>query len=320
MARKLRLEFPEAIYHVLNRGDRREAIFRNDQDRQQFLTTLGEACAKTGWPVQAYCLMDNHFHLVVRTPQANLVAGMKWFLGTYTTRFNRRHNLSGHLFSGRYKALMVGGEGGYLATVCEYVHLNPVRARLLGPEQPIRNYQWSSFPAYLQDPAQRPPWLEVGRVLGEWNIPKDSRAGRRQFEGLLEERRKQEVEPKYEGIRRGWCFGEEEFREELLEQVSGKAGSAHFGVELREAAASRTELLVREQLRARGWKESDLVKRRKGDPEKVAIAQVLRAKTTMTLAWIAQRLEMGTKTHLAHLLYWQSRKKADENKKQHTID
>ncbi len=112
MARKLRLEFPEAIYHVLNRGDRREAIFRNDQDRQQFLTTLGEACAKTGWQVQAYCLMDNHFHLVVRTPQANLVAGMKWFLGTYTTRFNRRHNLSGHLFSGRYKALLVGGVVG----------------------------------------------------------------------------------------------------------------------------------------------------------------------------------------------------------------
>src|SRR5438270_8101679 len=103
-----------------------------------FLKTLGETCEKTGWRVHAYCLMLNHFHLVVQTPQPNLVAGMKWFLGTYTTRFNRRHGLFGHLFSGRYKALVVDGSGnGYLRSLCDYVHLNPVRARLLAPKQPL---------------------------------------------------------------------------------------------------------------------------------------------------------------------------------------
>jgi REP element-mobilizing transposase RayT len=107
VARKLRVEYPGAIYPVMNRGDRREAIFRDDRDRELFLETLGEACRKTGWAVQAWCLMSNHFHLVVETPQANLVGGMKWFLGTYTSRFNRRHKLFGHLFSGRYKALIV---------------------------------------------------------------------------------------------------------------------------------------------------------------------------------------------------------------------
>ena len=107
MARKLRLEYPGAIYHVMNRGDHREPIFRDDHDREQFLTTLGEACAKTGWQVHAWCLMGNHFHLVVEIPQANLVAGMKWWLGVYTSRFNRRHKLFGHLFSGRYKSLIV---------------------------------------------------------------------------------------------------------------------------------------------------------------------------------------------------------------------
>ena len=128
MARKLRVEYPGAIYHVMNRGDRREAIFQDDKDRELFLTTLGEACTKTGWQVHALCLMPNHFHLVVETPQADLVAGMKWFLGAYTGRFNRRHKLFGHLFSGRYKALVVDGSGtGYLKTVCDYVHLNPVR-------------------------------------------------------------------------------------------------------------------------------------------------------------------------------------------------
>ena len=91
MARKLRIEYPGAIYHLMNRGDRREEIFHDDRDRELFLTTLAEACAKTDWQVQAYCLMGNHFHLVVETPLGNLVAGMKWFLGTYTARFNRRH-------------------------------------------------------------------------------------------------------------------------------------------------------------------------------------------------------------------------------------
>src|ERR1041385_2778911 len=150
MARKLRVQYPGAIYHVLNRGDRREPIFKDDADHRRFLDTLGETCVKTGWQVHAYCLMRNHFHLVVETPQPNLVAGMKWFLGTYTSRFNRRHKLCGHLFSGRYKSLIVDGSGnGYLKSVCDYVHLNPARARLVGREEALRSFAWSSWPTYL---------------------------------------------------------------------------------------------------------------------------------------------------------------------------
>ena len=107
MDRKLRIQYPGAIYHVMNRGDRREAIFADDQDRERWLATLTEACAKTGWQVHAYCLMGNHFHLVIETP--NLVVGMKWLSGTYTSRYNRRHKEFGHLFSGRYKALIEWG-------------------------------------------------------------------------------------------------------------------------------------------------------------------------------------------------------------------
>jgi REP element-mobilizing transposase RayT len=99
----------------MNRGDRRELIFVDDADRQRFVDTLGEVCAKTGWQVHAYVLMLNHFHWVVETPQPNWVAGMKWLLGTDTSRLNRRHKLFGHLFSGRYKSLIVDGSGsGYL--------------------------------------------------------------------------------------------------------------------------------------------------------------------------------------------------------------
>src|SRR5580698_4447399 len=174
MARKLRIEYPGAIYHVMSRGDRREPIFKDDVDRKEFMSTLEEACGKTGWEVHALCLMGNHFHLVVETPQGNLVAGMKWLLGTYTGRFNRRHKLFGHLFSGRYKALAVDGSGnGYLRTVCDYVHLNPVRANLLTAKQPLHDYPWSSFGDFLKPPRHRPTWLRVDRLLGEMGILED---------------------------------------------------------------------------------------------------------------------------------------------------
>ncbi|MBI4557404.1 MAG: transposase [Candidatus Hydrogenedentes bacterium] len=310
MARKLRVQYPGAIYHVMNRGDRREPIFQDDTDRERFLATLGEACVKTGWQVQAYCLMGNHFHLVVETPQANLVAGMKWFLGTYTSRFNRRHKLFGHLFSGRYKSLIVDGSGnGYVRTVCDYVHLNPARAKLVAPEHPLREYRWSSWPAYLMSSGKRPGWLRVQRLLGEYRIAADSAAGRRRLEEALEARRAADEGSDYKPIRRGWFFGDKTLKEELLVAVNAQAGGWHYGEELRESAEAKAERIVAEELKRHQWEASTLAERRKGDAVKLAIARRLREESTMTLAWIAERLNMGTKTHLAHLLYWQHRDK-----------
>jgi REP element-mobilizing transposase RayT len=308
MARKLRIEYPGAIYHVMNRGDRREAIFHDEWDRELFLATLAEACAKADWLVHAYCLMGNHFHLALETPKGTLVAGMKWFLGTYTARFNRRHKTCGHLFSGRYKALVVdGAHPGYLRKVCEYVHLNPVRANLLRPEEPLRTYRWSSYPAYLKPPGRRAPWLRVERVLGEMGIPKDSAAGRRQFERVMEERRVQDDPAEYGRIRRGWCWGEDGFRKELLAQVEERRGASHYGAELRESATEKAERLAREGLEQLGWTEAELAARQKGDRAKLKLAVKLRAETTMTLQWIAARLRMGTGASLSNLLSAQRR-------------
>jgi REP element-mobilizing transposase RayT len=209
----------------MNRGDRREPIFNDDADRKRFIATLSEVCLKTNWQVHAYCLMLNHFHLVLETPDANLVAGMRWFLSTYTARFNRRHKLFGHLFSGRYKSLIVDGSGsGYLRTVCDYVHLNPVRAKLVRAEQQLRDFAWSSWPEYLKPPEQRPHWLRVDRLMGELYIPQDSPAGREELEQHLERRRVQEDGAELKKIRRGWCLGGETFRQELLAQAHKQAG------------------------------------------------------------------------------------------------
>jgi putative transposase len=309
MARRLRVEFPGAIYHVMNRGNRRESIFHDDSDRQHFLDTLAESCAKTGWQVQAYCLMPDHFHLVVETPQGNLVSGMKWLMSTYTARFNRRHKQSGHLFCGRYKAVLVEGQGGFLRTACDYVHLNPVRAKLLRAEAPLRSYRWSSLPALLAPPNERPAWQRANRLFGECGIPQDTVAGRREFEQRMEELRTRDQEAEFQGMRRAWCFGSGPFRLEVLGQLATKAGSNLHGADASELAGEKASRIVEEELTRLGWRAEDLDRMRKGDSRKLAIVRRLRAETTVTLEWIAQRLRMGTRGYLVHLLYWEGRSK-----------
>lgn len=303
MARKLRVEYPGALYHVMNRGDRREAIFKDDKDRELFLETLGQACVKTGWQVHAYCLMPNHFHLVVETPQANLVAGMKWFLGTYTGRFNRRHKLFGHLFSGRYKSLVVDGSGdGYLKTVCDYVHLNPVRAKMIAPGQKLAAYRWSSYRWYVMPARRRCAWLRVDRLLGEHGVPQDSAAGGKYFAAAMEARRQGELAQEFKAVRRGWCLGDKAFRKELLSQMQARRGPEHYGEERFESDEARALAIVEEELKRRKWKEEDLKSRRKGDKNKVAIAARLRRETTMTLKWIAEHLAMGSWNNVSNRL------------------
>lgn len=141
MARPLRLEFSGALYHVTARGDRREPIYLGDEDRRQWLGVLDEVCQRFNWVVHAYCQMTNHYHFVVETPDGNLSKGMRQLNGVYTQRFNRRHGLVGHLFQGRYKAILVQKES-YLLELSRYVVLNPVRAGMV--ENPA-DWPWSSF-------------------------------------------------------------------------------------------------------------------------------------------------------------------------------
>lgn len=141
MARPLRIEFAGALYHITSRGDGREDIFIDDDDRALFLHIVSTACERFNWCVHAYCLMDNHYHLVIETPDANLSKGMRHLNGVYTQSFNRKHKRVGHVFQGRYKAVIVQKES-YLLELARYVVLNPVRARMV---RSAKDWPWSSY-------------------------------------------------------------------------------------------------------------------------------------------------------------------------------
>jgi putative transposase len=160
MARPLRIELAGGLHHVTSRGDRREAIYLDDQDRAEWLGVFGEVCDRFNWRCHAYCEMTNHYHLVVETPQANLSKGMRQLNGVYTQRFNRRHGLAGHLFQGRFKAILVERDA-YLLELARYVVLNPVRAGMVSE---VSAWQWSSYRAMV-GLASSPPWLETDWVL-----------------------------------------------------------------------------------------------------------------------------------------------------------
>ena len=299
MPRPLRIEYEGARYHVLNRGDRREDIFLSDADRLAFLDTLSRACRKTGWQVHAYCLMKNHFHLVIETPQPNLVVGMKWLLGTYTQQFNRRRGHWGHLFGGRYKAQLVDGRStGYLRSVCDYVHLNPVRAGMIAQAE-LSSYPWSSYPAYLR-PKLRPPWLRVDRLLGEHGLNKDTPAARRRFAKYVRSVGADEEE-KAE-LQRGWKIGADDFSDWLGKKLGCFGRKGTRSRERIETDGALAERMVIEALAKVRWKEIDLAQKSKGHRTKVKIARQLRAETPMSRQWIARRLAIGSASYLSYLI------------------
>jgi putative transposase len=178
MARPLRIEFCGALYHVTSRGDRREPIFEDDADRQTFLAILAEGLERFNWLCHAYCLMTNHYHLVVGTPQGNLSKGMRQLNGVYTQASNRRHQRTGHLFQGRFKGILVDKES-YLLELTRYVVLNPVRAGIVAQ---VQQWPWSSYRAMVGE-APVPAWLATDALLAQFGEQREEaqRRYRRRF-------------------------------------------------------------------------------------------------------------------------------------------
>lgn len=314
MGRKPRIEYAGAIYHVMCRGNRRENIFQNDGDRRVFLDTLAEVCERTGWKVCAYTLMSNHYHMILETPEANLVAGMKWFQSTYTKRYNVRNKEWGHLFQGRYKSLVIDPqESEYFLTACNYVHLNPARARLVdGKGQPgFRAYEWSSS-WYLSRPGKTDPsWLKLSRVVRAQIRQQSDRAARMEYLRDLEKRAsaetcqagEEDAMDAYRHLRRGWCFGSDEFkaglRDDLNASLEGLSRESMTGEPRRMHDENEAVQLLNLACAVVGLEHEEKSRLKKNDDRKEMVAWFLRKKTPMGLEWIAEQLEMGSRANVS---------------------
>lgn len=204
MSRPLRLEFPGALWHVTARGNERKAIYRDDEDRREWMELLGEVVVDWGWILHAYVLMHNHYHLLVETPDLTLSDGMRQLNGVYTQKFNRKHKRVGHLFQGRFKGILVA-EGTHLIELLRYIVLNPVRAKLC---RTAAQWPWSSYRA-TAGKASAPKWLEINRTLSLFS--NSSRAlGRRRYAEFVHSARDLEYKP-WEQLRGQIYLGDEEF-------------------------------------------------------------------------------------------------------------
>ena len=290
------------------RGNNREGIFFRDDGRRLFLHTLAEVCEQTGWLIHAYCLMSNHYHLLLETPEANLVEGMKWFQGTYTQRINAMMKRHGHLFQGRYKAIPVQTDprdGGleYFRQISTYIHLNPFRANLCGPgtPSPLESYPWSSYPAYVGQIKKPAPWLIRQKVLSTWGYPDESFESLRGYLSKIERKMKFDQDPdagrrgEFERqIKRGWFIGSDVFREKLDKFLEGQTRKDTFrGAQRREHGEAEAERLIGVCLEALGMTEDELLGTKNSHLEKQAVAWLIKAKTTVTGVWLAERLQMG---------------------------
>lgn len=291
MARKLRLEFPGACYHVINRGNYRADIFRTDGAKAAFESCLFEACQKSDWLLHAYVLMRNHYHLALETPKGNLVAGMQWLQATFANRFNKLRGERGHLFQGRYKALLVE-EGEPLGLVCHYIHLNPVRAGAVSAER-LATYRYSSY-WHLSRPKGRPPCLQLATVLGEAGGLTDTPAGWKSYGDYLAWQALEGPLGKskaYVSLSKGWALGSAGFKAALIQDhalaAETRAWESQGAREIREQA---WEALWRQALALLERKESELSTGPKSASWKVAMATFLKERTQASNPWLARKL------------------------------
>jgi len=215
MARPLRLEFAGALYHVTSRGDRQrqDDIYECDADRQAFLSILADVCESYNWVCHAYCLMDNHYHLLIETPDANLSKGMRQLNGVYTQTFNRQHERVGHVFQGRYKAIHVERES-YLLELARYIVLNPVRARMV---YKVQDWKWSSYRITIgQEPSE--PWLNTDWLLAAF--AKRKKVAIRKYKLFVAEGRNQPSP--WEKLRNQVFLGNDTFVEDMRKLIDGE--------------------------------------------------------------------------------------------------
>ncbi|MCF3651688.1 transposase [Synoicihabitans lomoniglobus] len=289
----LRIQYPGAIYHVINRGNYRSDVFGSAGAAQAFVKTLEEAVAQYGWELGAYVVMRNHFHLAVRTPAGNLGEGMHWLQSTFATRFNRLRGERGHLFQGRYQAFVLQNEGVW-ARVADYIHLNPVRAGIV-PVEHLHEFRWSSLARFLKNQRCKglvaDPWLTT---LGMEDTP----GGWESYVSHLRDRYLREDEgdcrAEHDALTTGWAVGADRWRAGLAEQHHSQVDAP--GVEgqvVRDVKILHWRSVLAKLLSAAGKTTADVQSERKSVGWKIQLAWELRQRGAVPYAWIAEALQMG---------------------------
>jgi len=308
MARKTRIEYEGACYHVINRGNYRSWIFESAGARKSFLACLEEACVTMGWRLHAWCLMGNHYHLCIETPHPNLVEGMRWLQSVFANRFNRFRQSSGHVFQGRYKAILVDGESS--GAVCHYIHLNPVRAGLVEASC-LEQYADSSFASFWY-PRRRRGYESPKIALEFAGGLSDTPAGRRKYReylGWLSENDEESKRLGFENMTKGWAKGTVDFKRSVLENLKDEQMRKVVeseASEMREPAWMRT---LSAGLIVLGRDETELETSRKGADWKVALARLLRERHLTPYRWIATNLKMGAPSYVQSLVCVDRKKK-----------
>ena len=292
VARKVRIEYSGAYYHVINRGNYRSWIFESEGACKSFLACLAESCESQEWRLHAWCLMGNHYHLLIETPHPNLVAGMRWLQSTFSNRFNRFRRMNGHVFQGRYKAIVLDGEA--VGAVCHYIHLNPVRAGVVSVG-PLQQYRWSSF-HQLWYPRKRWGFGDYTSCLESAGGLADKPKGRELYREYLRWLSSEDSEQKklgFETMSQGWAKGGKDFKKAVLEDLRDEQVQQVVESEASEMREVRWEEGLVRALHCLGKSERDLGLGRKSEPWKVSVARYLRERYLAPHRWIAERLQMG---------------------------
>jgi putative transposase len=293
MARPLRIEFAGALYHVSSRGNERRSIFRSDRDRKAFLGFLASAADRFGWSITAWVLMNNHFHLVIQTPEPNLSRGMQWLNGSYAGWFNDRHERCGHLFQGRFKAFLIEKES-YFTEVLRYVVLNPVRAGIV--QQP-EAYRWSSYRATVGlDNA--PAWLDVNAVLSAFS---DDRADAQIQYGQFVLDRIVGSDRLWDRLTNGMYLGSDDWTKRMRSMVESRPRSTDHPIKQRAVGRPQMQAVIAAVARVAG-ESTEVVRSKRGNILRRLAAWLGWHEGLITLRSIAASMRLRSEGHISSLI------------------